>query len=215
MIRILYQMPDYIQRLYKGVVWRLTPSEKVIYLTFDDGPVPEVTPQVLEILDKYNVKATFFMVGDNIRKYQDLALQVMQRGHSVGNHTFNHLKGTKASDAGYFDNIHKTDVLLDKLHPAGTRRPHLLRPPYGKMRISQKRELIKTHTVVLWDVITHDYNRDYPPEKVLKVVKRYSRQGSVVVFHDSIKASKNMLQVLPKAIEWWQEQGYTIRPILL
>ena len=211
MIRILYQMPDFIQRLYRGVVWRMATDEKSIYLTFDDGPVPEVTPQVLEILDKYGVKATFFWVGDNIRKYPELAMEVLRRGHAVGNHTFNHLKGTNASDAEYFDNVSKTDEWLDKLHPKGIRRPCLIRPPYGKMLFSQKRELKKTHKIILWDLITHDYNRNILPEKVLKVVKKYSRNGSIVVFHDSIKASKNMLAVLPKAIEFWKAEGYELK----
>lgn len=213
MMRILYQMPDIIQRLYRGVVWRLTPNEKTIYLTFDDGCIPGITPQVLDILDRYHVKATFFMVGDNIRKYPEIFQQVVERGHSVGNHTFNHLKGTNASDAEYFDNIHKTDDMIDRLHPLGTHRPHLLRPPYGKMSFSQKRELRKTHTIILWDIITHDYNAHYTPAEVMNVIRRYSRNGSVVVFHDSLKAAKNMLSVLPQAIEFWQQQGYELRPI--
>ena len=216
MLRILYQMPNAIQRLYGGVVWRLPnkeDGEKTIYLTFDDGPVPEVTPPVLDILDRYAVKATFFMVGENILKHPELAREVLRRGHSVGNHTFNHLKGTAKGVKEYIDNVEQTDALLDNIHPMGHSRQRLLRPPYGKMKFAQKRLLAQTHRLILWDVITHDYNKDYSPEKVLQVVKRYSRDGSIVVFHDSIKASRNVLAVLPKAIEYWLEQGYRLQVI--
>ena len=213
MISLLYQMPTIIQRLYGGVVWRLTPQEKNIFLTFDDGPIPQVTPQVLDILDSYQIKATFFMVGDNIRKYPDLMQEVAKRGHAIGNHTFNHLKGIKTSNKEYFDSIQKTDLLIDQLHPKGQNRLHLLRPPYGKIKFSQKRVLEKSYNIILWDIITHDYDKNLSPQQVLEIVKKYSRNGSIVVFHDSLKAQGNMFQVLPKAIDFWLSEGYQIKPI--
>ncbi len=205
-MRLLYQFPTWMQRLYKGVLWQKPDkSSKVIYLTFDDGCIPEITPQVLEILDKYGVKATFFVVGDNIRKYPDIFKQVVKAGHSVGNHTFHHVKGTHLSLDKYLQEVATCDMLLPE------RR--LFRPPYGKMSFTQKRALAQTHTIVLWDLLTHDYNPRYTPEKIMRVICRYSRNGSIVVFHDSLKAQKNMLTVLPQAIEFWLSEGYELRKL--
>lgn len=210
-MRILYQFPDWLQRLYRGVLWRVPVSSKVVYLTFDDGCIPEVTPLVLDILDRYNVKATFFLVGDNVRKYPDVFRLLVERGHAVGNHTCHHLAGWQTSVTGYLEDVRLADGIIDTClgveKAAG--RLHLFRPPYGRSKLRQRRRLQKTHCIVLWDVLTHDYNPCYTPERIMAVIRRYTRPGSVVVFHDSLKAKDNMLEVLPVAIRWWRQQGYS------
>ncbi|MCM1034119.1 MAG: polysaccharide deacetylase family protein [Paludibacter sp.] len=210
-MRILYQFPDWLQHLYRGVLWRVQVSSKVIYLTFDDGCIPEVTPQVLDILKHYNIKATFFCVGDNVRKYPHVFQQVLHDGHAVGNHTFHHLPGWHTSVEAYVSDVLSADSTMFHHLPThySLPLPLLFRPPYGRSKIRQRTLLAKTHRIVLWDVLTHDYNPRYTPERILNAIRRYSRPGSIVVFHDSLKAQHNMLTVLPAAIKWWQSQGYT------
>ena len=194
------QFPRLLRPLWGKVVWRKDPSSKVIYLTFDDGPVPEVTPLVLDLLDEHNIKATFFCVGENVQKHPDTFAQVMSRGHKVGNHTFNHLKGFSVKDEEYYDNIDKAAELIDS---------KLFRPPYGRVTGKQMKKLRDRYAIIMWDVITHDYNKSLSPETIMRTIKRYSRNGSLVVFHDSIKAKENVLAVLPLAIEYWKSKGYT------
>ena len=194
------QFPRLLRPLWGKVVWRKDPSKKVIYLTFDDGPVPEVTPLVLDLLDEHNIKATFFCVGENVQKHPDTFAQVMSRGHKVGNHTFNHLKGFSVTDEEYYGNIDKAAELIDS---------KLFRPPYGRVTGKQMKKLRDRYAIIMWDVITHDYNKSLSPETIMRTIKRYSRNGSLVVFHDSIKAKENVLAVLPLAIEYWKSKGYT------
>lgn len=191
-----------LRLFYRGAVWRINKEEKAIYLTFDDGPVPEVTPAVLDILDKYGIKATFFCVGDNVTKHPDVYAEVLRRGHHVGNHTHNHLKGFECSTEHYLNNVEKA---------AGVINSKLFRPPYGRVTPKQLKLLCKQYKVVLWDLITRDYNKKLSPEYIMKIIKRLSRNGSVVVFHDSIKAHENMFAVLPQAIEFWQKEGYQFK----
>jgi len=193
------QFPDILRPLMGNLLWRKNPSEKVIYLTFDDGPVPEVTPLVLDILDQYGLKATFFCVGENVYKHPEVYAEVLRRGHKTGNHTFNHLKGFSVSTDDYVANVQKAALHIDS---------RLFRPPYGHIGFSQKKALQAGFDIVMWDLITHDYNKNLSPATVFNNVKRFSRNGSIVVFHDSIKAKDNMLTVLPQAIEYWKEQGY-------
>lgn len=192
-----------------GVIWSITrvtdirsngiANEKRIYLTFDDGPVPEVTPLVLDILREYNAKATFFCIGDNVVKHPEVFNAITRDGHSVGNHTYNHLNGYKTPDADYFANIKKCSNLT-----AST----LFRPPYGRIKRSQARQLVKTYDIIMWSVLTGDYNQNLSKEKVLDNAISNSRSGSIVVFHDSIKASNNMLYALPKFLEYYSNKGY-------
>ncbi len=189
-----------MQHLYQGVVWRLNPSLKVVYLTFDDGPVPECTPQVLDILQHYGVKATFFMVGENAKRYPDLLERVRREGHSVGNHTYHHLKGCTLSTKTYMENINYADELL---------QTPLFRPPYGRMRGSEKKAVLQAgYRIFLWDVLTHDYNAAYTEEHLLSVVQHYTRNGSIITFHDSLKTTPRLERVLPRVIEWLQQAGY-------
>lgn len=193
------QFPRLLRPLWGNILWRKNPSEKVIYLTFDDGPVPEVTPLVLDMLDDQGIKATFFCVGENVSKHPKLYAEVLRRGHTTGNHTYNHVKGFSVTTDEYLNNIQKAAQLIDS---------KLFRPPHGQISFRQKNALITDYRIVMWDIITHDYNRNILPSTILKTIKRYSRNGSLVVFHDSIKAGQNMLAVLPEAIAFWKSEGY-------
>lgn len=201
---LIEQTPDFIRKLIPGAVWRLPQKEKTVYLTFDDGPIPEVTPWVLDLLKKYNIKATFFCVGDNVRKHPEVFKMLVSAGHSVGNHTFNHLQGFKVKSDKYVENVELADAYI---------RSNLFRPPHGHLRIRQGTRLSKKFRFVMWDVITRDYNRKLSGEYVLNVVKRYVRNGSIIVFHDSIKAEKNMKYALPRAIEFLLSEGYKFEKI--
>ena len=193
------QFPDVLRPFMGKLLWRKSSSEKVIYLTFDDGPVPEVTPLVLDLLDEYNLKATFFCVGENVEKYPGIYNEVLKRGHRTGNHTYNHLKGVSVSTDEYLANVEKAALSIES---------NLFRPPYGRLKSKQRKALKAGYEIVMWDVITHDYNSNLSPITIMQNIKRYSRNGSLVVFHDSVKAERNMLTVLPLAIEYWNSKGY-------
>jgi peptidoglycan/xylan/chitin deacetylase (PgdA/CDA1 family) len=183
----------------RNYLWRKNSSEKVVYLTFDDGPVPEVTPQVLSVLDDFNIKATFFCVGDNVNKYPELYREILLKGHSVGNHTFHHLNGFKVEHEQYLNDVEQASQLIDS---------RLFRPPYGKLTRREKKILEQKFQIVLWDVISYDYDRNLSPSQVLENVKHNSRNGSVILFHDSVKAKNNMLSVLPDAINFLLAKGF-------
>lgn len=204
---MLIEQPPILYRiLYPKSVWRLrVPDKKTVYLTFDDGPIPEVTPWVLTILKKYNVKATFFCVGDNVRKYKYIYYQLIADGHVTGNHTFHHKQGWLSSASKFIKDTEEADKLINS---------QLFRPPHGHMIFPQPGLLKKKgYKIIMWDVVTRDYSRFMSPEKVLENVKKYTRDGSVIVFHDSLKAEKNLRFALPLAIEWLLEQGYTFELI--
>jgi len=196
----LVKLRDIWQALYPYAIFR---TGKAVYLTFDDGPIPEVTPRVLEILDRYHVKATFFMVGENIDKHPEVFEQVVRAGHAIGNHTYNHLKGWKYSTAEYLANVAKFP-----------KQTNLFRPPYGKATLRQRIALHKQgYRLIYWDILTRDYDRSRTPEAMLAQIKRETRTGSIINFHDSVKSNERMLEVLPQAIEWLQEKGYRLAVI--
>lgn len=202
MISLMYQFPTWMQRLYPGAVWRNNQDRRVVYLTFDDGPIPECTPQVLDILASYGIKATFFMVAENAVRYPELLERVRNEGHRIGNHTYHHLRGCQIDTKTYIADVAMANQVLDT---------NLFRPPHGRMTFRQKRALAQEgYTVCLWDVLTHDYNRNYSVEHMLKVVRRYVRNGSIITCHDSVKSVDRVLELLPKMIEYLQEQGYEI-----
>ena len=196
------QPPQLIRQLYPRACWRMNVSERAIYLTFDDGPIPEVTPWVLDVLDKYKIKATFFMVGDNVRKHPDEYKMVVERGHRIGNHSFNHLKGFTESTEHYLANIDKASAYISS---------DLYRPPHGIMRMSQYRALCERYRIIMWDLVTRDYNPKLTGEQVLDKVKRYARNGSIITFHDSFRATHNLYYALPRAIEWLLAEGYEFK----
>ena len=190
--------------LFPETLWRLPKREKTVYLTFDDGPIPEVTPWVLDTLDHYGVKATFFMVGDNVARNPELLDEVKRRGHRVGNHTMNHVQGAHTTTRAYLHNVFKAHDLIQST---------LFRPPHGLLRWAQSKVLRARFTIIMYDLVTRDYSKKLQPEQVLANVKRYARNGSIIVFHDSLKAQRNMQWALPRAIEWLQQQGYNFATI--
>lgn len=199
------QPPVFIRHLlYKESVWRINSNENTVYITFDDGPIPEATPWILETLKKYDIKATFFCVGDNVRKYPELYKKILNEGHSVGNHTFNHIQAFKSSSQHYFDNIKKADLLINS---------NLFRPPHGQLRKIHALILRKTRKIVMWDVVTRDYSNRLSAQDVLDNVKKYARKGSIIVFHDSLKSIDKLKTALPQSIEWLKSQGYSFKKI--
>lgn len=196
------QPPLLYRLLFPEAIWRVKKRKrKVAYITFDDGPIPEVTPWVLDTLDRYGVKATFFFVGDNVRKHPHLYEEVKRRGHSYGNHTMHHLQGFKTTRLRYMRDITEADGLIDST---------LFRPPHGLMRWSQAKAIKNHYNIVMYDLVTRDYSIKMTPQEVFRNVTRYARNGSIIVFHDSLKAERNMKEVLPRAIEWLQNEGYEL-----
>lgn len=188
------------------MIWRGDKLRKVVYLTFDDGPIPEVTPQLLDILKAEHVHATFFMVGENAEKHPELLQHVLQDGHKVGNHTYNHLRGTKYDVIDYIANVVKASKVL-----GGTL---LFRPPYGRLTGCQKSTLsAQGYMIVLWDILTHDYDAAYSAEKIVAIVKKHVRNGSIINFHDSLKSNERMLAAIPQVIAFLRKEGYVFETL--
>jgi peptidoglycan/xylan/chitin deacetylase (PgdA/CDA1 family) len=201
---MLIEQPPFLYRaFFPGAIWRIpADNKKCVYLTFDDGPVPGITPWVLNTLDRYEIKAIFFCVGDNVRKYPDIYQAVIDRGHLTGNHTYNHIQGIRFLTSHYVDNVEKAKAYIDS---------NLFRPPHGHMRLPQVWRLSRSYRIIMWDVVTRDYSPHMNPDKVFDVVKKYTRNGSFIVFHDSLKAEKNMKEALPRSIEWLLAEGYEFK----
>jgi peptidoglycan/xylan/chitin deacetylase (PgdA/CDA1 family) len=198
------RLPGFITSFFKDAVWRFDESERIVYLTFDDGPVPEVTPWVLQVLKDEGVKATFFCVGENVIKYPEVFQQVLDEGHSIGNHTHNHLQGVKTRNFEFFRNIELAAESIDS---------DLFRPPHGWMTHRQYNFLKKKFRIIMWDVISCDYDRGMSPERVLRNITGFVRPGSIITFHDSVKARKNLEKTLQPAIQWMKDQDYRFEVI--
>jgi peptidoglycan/xylan/chitin deacetylase (PgdA/CDA1 family) len=198
----LVKTPWLLKKLYPQLTWDMKPRNRCIYLTFDDGPIPIVTPFVLNILRQYDAKATFFCIGDNVRKHPDVFEQVKNAGHSIGNHTHNHLKGWNTEDKTYLDNFLEADKLIQS---------NLFRPPYGRIKRSQVKLLKAAKPdldIVMWNVLSADYDINLNPEKCLDNVIKHTANGDIVLFHDRLKARERMEYVLPRAMEIWSGKGY-------
>ena len=180
----------------------MDPNDRSVYLTFDDGPIPEATPYILDVLAQYGVKATFFMVGDNVRKYPDIYQRVVSEGHRIGNHTHNHMGGFRHTIKEYSYNIEKANAYL---------HTDLVRPPHGWMRLSQYAWLSRKFRIVMWDLVTRDYSKWMTADDILDNVKRYARNGSIITFHDSLKSIDKLHTALPASIGWLQQQGYAFK----
>lgn len=198
----------FIHRLFPHFIWRVPTAEKVIFLTFDDGPIPEVTPWVIAELDKCDAKATFFCVGDNIRKHFSVFEEVIAKGHSVGNHTFNHLSGWKTPKKQYLGNIDKCEDYFAHLPKTKDSPRKLFRPPYGQISASQSSALKTDYRIVMWDVLSGDFDQRLNEHICLEKAIRYTQNGSIVVFHDSQKAKKNLYYALPRYLSHFSEQGF-------
>ena len=198
------QPPWFFRALYPKAIFRMDSNEKAVYLTFDDGPIPEVTPWVLELLDKYNIKATFFMVGDNVRKFPEIFRMVIDRGHRIGNHTFNHIRGFEYSAKDYLTNTDQANQAM---------QTDLFRPPHGHMGFRQYHTLKVYYRIIMWDLVTRDYSKKMRPEQVLANVKRYVRNGSIITFHDSLKSwnNGNLQYALPHSIDYLLQEGYEFK----
>lgn len=196
----LVHTPNYVQALFPGFIWKMSGNHKVLYLTFDDGPIPEVTPWVMDTLRQFEAKATFFCVGDNVRKYPEIFEALQDEGHSVGNHTHNHLSGWSTENITYFHNIRHCARLVPS---------NLFRPPYGKMKPSQVQFLQRHYRIVMWDVLSGDFDREITPQACSQNVINNAGPGSIIVFHDSLKAENNLRYALPRVLEHFHQQGYT------
>jgi peptidoglycan/xylan/chitin deacetylase (PgdA/CDA1 family) len=206
---MVHRVPFFLPLLYPNLVWKIPTTETELFLTFDDGPVPGPTDFVLETLRKFNCKATFFCIGDNVRKYPEIFQKVVGDGHGIGNHTFNHVSGWSTSVNDYLDNVKQCDT---EFRTSNFELPtsKLFRPPYGRITRNQINALAD-YKVIMWDVLTIDYNKNVSPESCLKNSIRVTRPGSIIVFHDSLKAERNMMYALPRYVEHFLEQGFSFK----
>lgn len=203
----LAKTPNWVGKLFKKSTWKMPETAKAIYLTFDDGPHPQITPFVLQELDKFNAKATFFCIGKNVVDYPDVFKSISDKGHSIGNHTHNHLNGWKTPDSKYLQNILEARKFIDS---------ELFRPPYGRITVKQKKLLMnleKPFKVIMWSVLSGDFDVKITPEKCLGNVIENTKSGSVVVFHDSEKAYERMYYALPLMLKHFFEMGYQFKKI--
>jgi len=202
----LIKTPRIIKRIFSNYTWCFPFKKKEIYLTFDDGPIPEVTEFVLNELEKYNAKATFFCIGDNVKKHPLIYAKLLKNGHAIGNHTYNHLNGWKTNNKSYIDNIKKASKLLNNTK--------LFRPPYGKIKSKQAKHLFKNgYKIIMWDVLSADFDTSITKEKCLENVIKNTTQGSIIVFHDSIKASEKLYYALPKILKEFSKRNYKFKAI--
>ena len=200
--------PRILKQLFAKYTWSFFTNKKEIYLTFDDGPIPQVTEFVLDQLHNFNAKATFFCIGDNIRKHPAVFSRIVNEGHSVGNHTFNHLNGWKSSNTAYIENISKCESLLPN------QKTKLFRPPYGKIKRKQAKQLLASdYKIIMWDVLSADFDSSITKEKCLQNVLENAQNGSIIVFHDSIKASDKLYYALPKVLKEFSQRGYDFKAI--
>lgn len=207
--------PVVAKKMFPNYVWDMATSDKTLYLTFDDGPTPEITNWVLSTLKQYNAKASFFCIGDNVKKHTKLFQQIISEGHAIGNHTQNHLKGWKTTSKDYLKNVEACDkVFKSEMIDDQSQIVNLFRPPYGKITPKQGKKLIKLgYKIIMWDVLSFDWDKNISPNNCLNNVITKAKPGSIVVFHDSVKASKNMMYALPKVLEHFRDKGYRFKSL--
>ncbi|WP_111307700.1 polysaccharide deacetylase family protein [Confluentibacter sediminis] len=210
------KIPLVAKKMFPNYVWDIPTKDKILYLTFDDGPTPEITDWTLNTLKAFNAKATFFCIGKNIANHPDIFQNVLNDGHAIGNHTYNHIKGWKTKAADYLLDIKKTqDMINSQMNNSLSSKVNLFRPPYGQITPKQGKELMLLgYKIVMWDIISFDWDKTISEDTCLKNVISKSTSGSVIVFHDSVKASKNMQYTLPKTLEYFSDKGYNFRPLI-
>ena len=198
-------IPQWFQNLFPNLIWQIPESDgQTVYLTFDDGPHPEISLWVANELEKRGLKATFFCVGDNVKKYPDTHFEIIQRGHRVGNHTMNHLKGWKTENNLYFENVRTCAELVTS---------DLFRPPYGRIKSTQINYLKTNYRIVMWSILSYDFLQGLNCKSALKNLKHKTKNGSIVVFHDSVKAEKNLRAILPDYLDFLVQNGYTCKTL--
>lgn len=200
----LIKTPRLVKKLLPLLQWNGNENEDVLYLTFDDGPIPEVTPWVLEQLKEYSAQATFFCVGDNINRHPSIYQQIIDAGHITGSHSYNHLNGWHTDNVRYFKNIRKCSKLVNS---------NLFRPPYGRIKRSQMNFLSRHYKIVMWDILTGDFDKNLSPEACCNNVLKKARAGSIIVFHDSLKAERNLRYALPRVLEYFSEKGFVFHSL--
>jgi len=211
----LVKTPEIVASIFNSFRWHFSRNIKDIYLTFDDGPLAETTPWVLKQLKKYNAKATFFCIGDNVNKYPTVFDEIINEGHRIGNHTLNHLNGFKTKTIIYIENVENAHNILTNINPRfSNNKPLLFRPPYGKIRPKQTKILKeKGYEIVLWDVLSRDFDIKLKGKNCVENVINNTQNGSIIVFHDSLKASERLYFTLPKILEYYSKEGYSFKTI--
>jgi len=214
------KIPLIVKRLFPNYIWKMPQEEKVIYLTFDDGPTPTITNWTLDVLNQFNAKATFFCIGDNVKNHPDIFDNILSHGHAIGNHTYNHPRGWNSSTKSYINNVKQAQEIIDiRLQKSGSSKiqssnQKLFRPPYGQITTKQGRELINLgYQIIMWHVLAIDWKSSIKKETCLNNVVKNAENGSVIVFHDSEKASKNMMHALPKTLEYFKNKGFTFKSL--
>ena len=200
----LVKTPIFIQKLFPNFIWRIPTDKKKLFLSFDDGPIPEVTPWVMDTLHEYEAKASFFCVGENVERNPGLLDQLIAERHSIGSHTFNHFSGWTTDNISYFHNVRRGASLT---------KSELFRPPYGRLKPKQAQFLQRHYSIVMWDVLSGDFDQKISVDQCYNNVIKNAGPGSIVVFHDSLKAQSTLKQVLPKVLEYYTEKGFSFEAI--
>lgn len=201
---LIEQPSKWLRWIYPKALWRIKPEEHAVYLTFDDGPIPESTPFILDTLKEFGVKATFFMVGENVTRHPELYRRILEEGHQVGNHTYNHMGSLKHYILTYYNNVEKANEVIHS---------HLFRPPHGWMWLGAYNMLRRKYKIVMWDLVTRDYSHLLNAFDVFRNVVLYARNGSIITFHDSLKSIEKLRYALPASLRYLKEQGYEFRVI--
>jgi peptidoglycan-N-acetylglucosamine deacetylase len=199
-----WHISKWMKMLYPGIIWDIRNAGNTLFLTFDDGPTPEITEEVLRILNSFNAKATFFCLGRNVERHPDIYEEVLNQGHLTGNHTYSHLKGWKTKNSEYIHDIELATKFINS---------NLFRPPYGQIRRSQISKLKNKYRIILWEVMSHDYEQRVSKERSFKALLRYTKQGSILVFHDSAKAYHKLIYILPRLLEHYSAKGYSFKTL--
>jgi peptidoglycan/xylan/chitin deacetylase (PgdA/CDA1 family) len=199
-----WHISNWLKRIYPDVIWDRNGTGKKLYLTFDDGPTPAVTNEILDLLDKFNAKATFFCLGRNVERHPEIYSEIIKRGHKTGNHTYSHLKGWETKNKEYFQDIELASQFIES---------NLFRPPYGRIKRAQIKFLKKKYSIVLWNVMSHDYEKLWSKERCLRAVLRYADEGSIIVFHDSEKAVEKVRFILPILLKTFSDKGFSFKKL--